>query len=295
MRRTLALIGAIALLAACTTAPPANAEPVLNVLGAENFYADLLAQIGGTHVKATSLLNDPNTDPHEYEASPAAAKAVADARLVIVNGMGYDAFMRKLLDASPRPGRITIDVQTTLGRPDDENAHVWYDPATMPKVAAEVTAALARLDPQSAAYFQANERAYLASLKAVDDRIAALKTRYDGTPVAFTEPVAAYLAAAIGLRVLTPEGFQRAIEQGVDPAPADLAAERDLITGGKVKALLFNSQVTTPVTKSIRELAVANGIPVVGVAETMPPSYASYQEWMLGQLGDLERALGRAG
>src|ERR1700687_5049121 len=228
----------VALLGACTTTGPAtNSGPAISVLGTENFYADLLGQIGGERVKATSLLNDPNADPHEFEASPQAAAAVADAKLVIVNGVGYDAFMDKLLGASTKPDRIVINVQQLLGLKDDVNAHIWYDPATMPKVAVAATDALSKLDPQNAAFYTAQKAKYLSALKQIADKIAALKSKYNGAPVAFTEPVAEYQADAIGLDVKTPSGFMKAIEQGIDPKPADLAAERDLITGKKVKAL----------------------------------------------------------
>jgi zinc/manganese transport system substrate-binding protein len=265
--------------------------PAIPVLGTENFYADLLGEIGGVRVTATSLLSNPNADPHAFDASPQAAVRVADARLVIVNGFGYDDFMRHLLDASPDASRVVIDVQQLLGLPTDANAHVWYDPGTMPKVAAAAEAALARLEPANAAYFAAREQAYLASLAPLGAKIAGLKATYGGSPVAFTEPVAEYLAKAIGLQVLTPAGFQKAIEDGTDPAPADVAAERDLLSGKQVKVLLFNSQVISPLTTQIRDLAVANGIPVVGVTETMPPQYRTYVEWQLAEMDELGQAL----
>ena len=272
---------------------PIDAGPPIPVLGTENFYADLLTQIGGTRVSATSLLNDPNADPHAFEASPAAAVAVADAKLVILNGLGYDDFMQHLLGASPNASRVVINVEQLLGLGSDANAHVWYDPGTMPAVAASAEAALATLEPANAAYFAAREQAYLASLAPLAAKIAELKAKYSGAPVAFTEPVAGYLAKAIGLAVLTPEGFQRAVEDGTDPAPADVAAERDLLTGKKVRVLLFNSQVITPLTTQIHDLAIANGIPVVGVAETLPPQYQTYQAWQLAQMNELEAALAK--
>ncbi len=241
----------------------------------------------------SSVLNDPNADPHEFEASPQTAKLVADAKLVIVNGIGYDGFMDKLLGASNRPDRVVLNVQEILKKADDDNAHVWYDPATMPAVAESAAAALSQLDPPDASYFSAQKAKYLAGLKAIDDKIAALKAKYQGTPVAFTEPVAGYQADAVGLSVLTPEGFMRAVEQGLDPAPADVAAERDLLTGRRVKVLLYNSQVTSPLMKDIRDLAVASGVPVVGVAETIPAQFKTYQEWMLSQLAELEAALAK--
>jgi len=282
-------------MSACGPSPstPVSSAAPIQVLGTENFYADLLAQIGGARVSASSILNDPSADPHEYEASPAAAKLVADSKLVIVNGIGYDDFIQKLLGASTKPDRVVINVQEILGVKDDVNVHVWYDPATMPKVADAATAALARLEPQNAAYFADQKVKYLATLKPVNDRIAALRTKYAGTPIAFTENVAGYLTDAIGLKVLTPPAFMEAIESGTDPGPADVAAERDLITGRKVKALLYNAQVTSPLTQQIRDLAVKSNVPVVAVAETIPASFKTFQEWQLAQLDELEKALAK--
>src|SRR5438094_3250339 len=276
-------IALLALSACVPTASPAGstANAPIAVLGTENFYADLLAQIGGTRVIASSILNDPAADPHEYEASPATAKLVADSKLVIVNGIGYDDFMDKLLGASTKPDRVVINVQDILGVKDDVNVHVWYDPATMPKVADAATAALAKLDPQNAAYFSAQEAKYLGALKTVNDKIASLKAKYPGAPIAFTENVAGYLTDAIGLKVLTPPAFMEAIESGTDPAPADVAVERDLLTGHKVKALMYNSQVTSPLTEQIRELAVSSHVHVVPVAETLPPTVKTFLGWQL--------------
>lgn len=286
---------AIALAAAACgpAASPANSGAPIAVLGAENFYADLLSQIGGSRVVASSILNDPSADPHEYEASPNAARLVADAKVVITNGIGYDDFMQKLLGASTKPDRIVIDVQDLLGVKDDVNVHVWYDPATMPKVADAAAAALAKLDPPNAAYYGDQKAKYVAALRPIADKIASLKAKYAGAPIAFTENVAGYLTDAIGLTVLTPPAFMEAIESGTDPAPADVAAERDLITGHKVKALLYNSQVTSPLTEQIRNLALQSGVPVVPVAETIPAGARTFLEWQLAQLDELEKALAK--
>ena len=295
MRRAFVVLAIVALGACGPTASPSpsGSEAPIAVLGAENFYADLLTQIGGSRVTASSILNDPSADPHEYEANPATAKLVADSKIVIVNGIGYDDFMDKLLGASTKSDRVVINVQDLLGVKDDANVHVWYDPATMPKVAEAATAALAKLDPQNAAYFSAQKTKYLDGLKTVNDKIASLKARYPGAPIAFTENVAGYVTDAIGLKVLTPPAFMEAIESGTDPAPADVAVERDLLTGHKVKALVYNSQVTSPLTEQIRELAVSSNVPVVPVAETIPPTFKTFQDWQLAQLDDLEKALAK--
>src|SRR5438067_9027815 len=293
-RRALVAL-AILLIGACgpVSTPSSSGGARIAVLGAENFYADLLTQIGGSRVTVSSILNDPSADPHEYEANPATAKLVADSKLVIVNGIGYDDFMDKLLGAATRPDRVVINVQDILGVKDDVNVHVWYDPATMPKVADAATEALSKLDPQNAAYFAAQKAKYLAGLKAISDKVAALKTKYAGSPVAFTENVAGYLTDAIGLKVLTPPAFMEAIESCTDPAPGDVAAERGLITSKKVKALLYNSQVTSPITQQVHDLAEKSGVPIVGVAETIPAAFKTFAEWQLAQLDDLEKALAK--
>jgi len=207
--------------------------------------------------------------------------------------VGYDDFMRKLLAASAPAGRIVIDVQELVGVGDDVNSHIWYRTGTMRSVADAAAAALARLDPANASSYAARRDAYAAGLAEIDRKVAALRTAYAGAPIAFTEAVAEYQTDAIGLVVLTPGSFMRAIEQGLDPAPADVAAMDDLIRGKRVRALLYNSQVTSPLTKSLRELAARSGVPVVGVAETIPSGFDDYREWQLAQLDDLEKALAR--
>jgi zinc/manganese transport system substrate-binding protein len=262
----------------------------INAVAGENFYGDLVSRVGGDLVSVTSILSDPNVDPHTYESSTQNAQAVADATLVVENGLGYDSFVDQLIAASPRSDRKVIDVQTLLGLPDGVNPHVWYDPSTMPKVARAVADALEGLQPASKSTVEANLNTYLDSFGPLTAKIAELKARFPGTPVAYTEPVPGYLLAALGFPVLTPEGFAKAIEGGTDPAPSDVAAQQDLLTGHKVKLLLYNSQATSPVTESIKTLAVRSGVPVVGVSETMPPG-DSFVGWQLAQLNSIESAL----
>jgi zinc/manganese transport system substrate-binding protein len=264
----------------------------IHVVAGENFYGDLVSRIGGDLVTVTSILSDPNVDPHTYESSPQNAQAVADAVLVVKNGLGYDAFLDRLLAASPRSDRKVIDVQQLLGLPDGVNPHVWYDPATMPKVARAVADALEELAANSKTAIEANFKTYLDSFAPLTAKIADLRARYPGTPVAYTESVPGYLVAALGFEVLTPAGFARSIENGTDPAPADVAAEQDLLTGHKVKLLLYNSQATSPVTESVKTLAGQSGVPVVGVSETMPVGTGGFVDWQLAQLDAIESALG---
>ena len=262
----------------------------VTVTGAENFYADLLHQIGGSNLKVYSFISDPTADPHLYESNAGDARAVADSRLVIENGLGYDGFIDKLLQASPDPNRVVINVQKLIGAQDGANVHIWYDPTVMPRVARAVAAALVALDPAHASAYTSNLATFLGSLKALNDEVGSLSQRYAGVPVAFTEPVFGYMADAIGLSVKSPREFMRAVEEGNDPPSAAMAAQQDLITRHQVKVLLYNNQTVTKVTTRIKDLATRNGIPIVGVSETEPPG-KTFQDWQLSQLEDLERAL----
>jgi len=274
-------------------APSASAAPPsrIVVVAAENFYADIVGQIAGDHVKLTSILSDPNVDPHEYETNARDAAAVANARLVIQNGLGYDTFIDRLIAASPNPSRRLIVAGSLTGHKPGDNPHIWYDPATMPKVAQAVVEFLTQIDPGSAASYHDRYRVFQASLRPLTQKIATLKAQYAGMPVAVTEPVFNYMAQTIGLNVLTPMAFQKAIEEGQDPPVAAVAQMEDQLRKRQVRVLLYNTQTISPITMRMQQLAKQAGIPVVGVSETEPPG-KSYQQWMLGQLEALDGALG---
>jgi zinc/manganese transport system substrate-binding protein len=272
----------------CSSATAVGGGGKIVAVGAENQYADVIAQVGGEYVQAGAIMSNPNTDPHEFEASPAVAREVSAAQLIVQNGIGYDAFMSTVESAAPSGDRKVIDVQQLLNLPDSTpNPHLWYEPTTMPKVADAIAADLSAIQPAHAAYFRANAKAFIASLGPWYDAIAAFKKAYPGVPVATTEPVADYLLAAVGADNLTPWTFQADVMNGVDPSPQVLASEKALFTGRKVQVLLYNNQVTDPLTESLITLADQNHIPVVGVYETMPVPGYDYQTWMLTEVQDL--------
>jgi zinc/manganese transport system substrate-binding protein len=261
-------------------------------VGAENEYANVISQIGGKYVSVSAIMSNPNTDPHTFEASPSVAEVVSAAQLVIQNGVGYDTFMNKIEAAAPKPGRKVIDVQTLLGLPDNTpNPHLWYSPKTMPAVAKALVSDLSALDPSHASYFKANATKFDNSLKPWLNAIAAFKKDYPDTPVATTEPVGDYMLEAAGTNNLTPFTLQAAIMNGTDPAPQNVTWQNNLFTKHKVKVFVYNQQVTDTLTNSFRELALKEGIPVVGVYETMPVPGYDYQSWMLAEVNALRKAL----
>jgi len=279
--------------AACSgSASGAGSTGKIVAVGAENEYADVIGQVGGKYVQVSAIMSNPSTDPHTFEASIAVSREVGNAQLVVQNGLGYDSFMNTIESASPDSGRKVIDVQQLLKLPDSTpNPHLWYDPATMPKVADAIAADLSAIQPEHAAYFQANAKAFGTSLKALTGAIASFRAGYPGTPVATTEPVADYLLAALGADNLTPWTFQADVMNGVDPSPQNVAAVRALFAQRKVKALLYNQQVTDPLMQSFIALAQQNHIPVVSVYETMPVPGYDFQTWMLAEVQALRKAV----
>ena len=264
----------------------------ITAIGAENEYADVIAQVGGKYVQASSIMSNPNTDPHTFEASPAVAREITAAKLVVQNGVGYDNWATTIENADPSGSRKVINVQQLLGLPDSTpNPHLWYKPTTMPAVASAIATDLGQIDPAHASYYKANAASFTASLAAWTNAIAAFKAAHPGTPVATTEPVADYMLQAAGANNLTPFTFQADVMNGTDPSPQDTALEDALFTQHKVKVFLYNQQVTDSLTESFIKLANENGIPVVGVYETMPTPGFDYQSWMTAEVSALSKAV----
>lgn len=265
----------------------------LDVVASTNVYGDIAAQIGGRHVHVTSVLSNPDADPHLFEPGTRNGLAVAAAGLVIQNGAGYDDFMGKLESASPSGSRVVVTIAAVLGvHGRDANPHLWYDVPRLPRIAGAIAAGLERADPKHAGDYHAGLGRFTKSLRPLDEVVRRIRQRYAGRPVAYTEPVPGYLLAAAGLRNLAPVSFTRAIENGSEPPPEAVAAMDALVTGRRVDALLENSQAVSPITARVRAAARRAGIPVVGVAETIPP-HLSFQDWQLAQARNLERALRR--
>ena len=285
-------LAAVALTAALGLVTQARAAGVIQAIGVENEYADVIGQIGGDYVHVTTIISDPNTDPHSFEVSPKIAANVAGADLIVENGLGYDSWVDKMIAAAPKTGRQVINVQQLRKLPDDTaNPHLWYDPTTMPLVAQAIAEKLSALDPAHAAVFAEREKAFEASLKPWLAALATFKSRFPDTAVAVTEPVGDYMLQAAGAKIATPWALEAAIMNDTDPAPQDVTTQNNLLKNGSVKVFLYNQQVTDPLTQSFLELAHKKGIPVVGVYETMPTPGYTYQSWMLAEVAALTKAV----
>lgn len=301
-----AAVLAVALaVAACGSGPAVGSGPVatggsapntqgrLSVVAGENVWGNIAAQIGGDAVYVASIISDPNKDPHEYETDVDDAAAVAHARLVIRNGLGYDDFLSRLLDTGASVPRTVLTVADVVGvHGSDANPHLWYSPTYVATAARAIEAQFAQLQPADASTFAAHLATFLAGEQRVADIAAAIKARFAGTPIAYTERVPGYLTQAAGLRLGVPASFAQAIEDGTDPSPLDNAMFEKALTDRTVKVLLYNAQVTDAQTAHLKALAQSSGVPVVGVTETLPPGAGNFQTWQATQAAALQAALG---
>jgi zinc/manganese transport system substrate-binding protein len=269
--------------------PAAAVELPIPIVAAQNFYGEAAAAIGGDRVAVESIPISPGADPHDFEPAPSVARSIADATIVVFNGADYDHWMEHLLESTERPDRTVIEVAGLIGVEEGDNPHVWYDPKAMPAAADAIAKALAAIDPEGAQDYEARRAAYVATLTPVDDKVAEIKQRFDGTPITATEPVFGYMANALGL-TMTNDDFQRAIMNETEPSATEIAGVIDDLTNHEVKVLVYNEQVTDAMTEQLLDAANAAEVPVVGVTETVPDGM-SYAEWMLGQLESLEKAL----
>ncbi|MGX5842935.1 metal ABC transporter solute-binding protein, Zn/Mn family [Mesorhizobium sp. ArgA1] len=280
-----ALLVAVPLL----TGTAARAEDKLTIVAAENFYGDLARQIGGSSVTVTSILANPDDDPHLFETSPSTARTIADAKIVIYNGADYDPWMDKLLSASTAKDRTTIIAADLIGKKSGDNPHLWYDPATLPAIAKALSADLAKRDPANAVHYEANLKAFQTSLEAINTEIADVKKAYGGTGVTATEPVFGYMAEALGLKMLNYD-FQVTLMNDAEPSATQVAAFENSLKDGSAKILFYNSQVTDEATTRLLDIAKQNKVTVIGVTETEPAGQ-TIQSWFGGQIDAVQKAL----
>jgi zinc/manganese transport system substrate-binding protein len=285
----------IAVVAALAFAGPAAAGPTIQVVAAENFWGSIASQLGGDRVHVTSVITSPATDPHDYEPTAADARTLAGAQLVIVNGIGYDPWADKLLAANPVHGRVELKVGDLVGVKAGGNPHRWYSPDDVQKVIAAIVRDYTQLDPKDAAYFKQQQfRFETQGLAQYKGLIATIKRKYHGVAVGASESIFALMAPALGLDLLTPPSFLKAISEGTEPSAADKTTVDRQVAKKQIKVWVFNSQNSTPDVQRITDAARKQGIPVTTITETLVPGSANFEQWQSRQLEALAAALAKA-
>ncbi len=262
----------------------------IQIVAAENFYGGVAQQIAGPDAEVSSILSNPNQDPHEFTTDASTAKAVADADIVIYSGIGYDSWMEKLLGTPGKPDRVVICVASLIGAKDGDNPHIWYDPRTMPALVDKLADVLKARAGGTESSYDHNAQAFKSAMKPELDKIAAIKAAYAGTTVTATEPVFGYMTNALGFKMLNYD-FQVNVMNDAEPSAAQTAAFEKSLRTHTARILFYNSQVTDPTTDRIKKIAQQAHVPIVGVTETQPPEQKTYAEWMLHELAAVEAGL----
>lgn len=290
-----ALMGVVTACSTSSTNSSESSSGKLEVVATINAWGSVAAQLGGDKVHETSIISSPDTDPHDYESTPADARAVAGAKVFIANGIGYDAWADKLLSANPGKDRIELTVGEQLGVPDDGNPHQWYSPESVTKIVDAIIADYKKADPADAAYFDDRRTQFVnTSLAKYTGLVSDIKAKYAGTPVGASESIFSPLSDALGLKLITPAEFLKAISEGTDPSPAAKAAIDQQIATKAIKVYVYNSQNSTPDVQAQVDAAKKQGIEVSTVTETLAPEDAAFQDWQSAQLQALEDALHKA-
>jgi zinc/manganese transport system substrate-binding protein len=267
----------------------------LQVAAAENFWGSIAGQLGGDKVSVHSIIVNPDTDPHSYEPTAADGVVLAKSQMAIVNGIGYDTWASKLIDANPSSSRVVLNVGGLLGLSQGENPHQWYSPSSVRRVIDRIVADYKHLDPKDSAYFDQERANFETKALAQYTRlIAEIRSRYAGEPVGYSESIFQPLGRALGLRLLTPYSFAKAIAEGTDVTAADKQTVDAQAQDHLIKVWIYNSQNATPDVRDVNQLARAAHIPITTITETLSPASASFEQWQVAELESLERALHQA-
>lgn len=299
----LALLAALALAAAVQSAgcggsagaSGTSSSGKLEIVAAENVWGSIAAQLGGKKVAVTSIIANPNTDPHAYEPTASDGIAIARSRMAIVTGIGYDRWASNLLAANASSGRAVLDVGHLIALKTGANQHQWYSPASVERVVAAIVADYKRLDPRDASYFDRRRAAFeTVSLASYRRLLAEIRARFAGVPVGYSESIFEPLAQSLGLRLMTPSSFAKAIAEGADVSAEDAQTVERQIETHAIRVWVYNSQNATPEVQRMTHRAHAAGIPVATITETLSPANASFEQWQEAELTSLISALHEA-
>jgi zinc/manganese transport system substrate-binding protein len=293
-----ALLGGLALLlAGCSGSGATSSASAgkLQVVAAENAWGSIARQLGGSKVAVNSIIDNPNTDPHSYEATASDGVLVARSRMALVNGLGYDSWASKLLAANPSSARVVLDIGNLLGLKDGDNPHQWYSPSSVQRAANQIVADYKRLDPKDAAYFDRQRATFesrdLAEYNRLRDEI---RSRFAGVPVGYSESIFQPLGHDLGLKLTTPYSFAKAISEGTDVSAADKQTVDRQAEDHAIEVWVYNSQNATPDVQRVNQLARAAHVPIATITETLSPASANFEQWQSAQLRSLLQALHQA-
>ena len=246
----------------------------ISIVTTTNVYSDIAKNIVGKYGTATAIIDKSSVDPHDFDPTTADAKKVAQANIIVANGLGYDSWMNKLAKSvDKKPVLVGEDL---MGLKSGDNPHIWYNLDMPTKYVEYLVKRLSKLDKKHAAYFKENGEKYLAKIDKIKQLAQANKG--DQKPVFVSEPVFDYALQEAGYKIGDKE-FEEAIENGTDPSPKTINEMNNSIKQKKIAFFVNNTQASSSTVKSFVKLAKKNNVPVLNVRETIPNN-TTYLAWM---------------
>jgi len=239
---------------------PVRAAGRLEVVASFSIIGDFVKNVGGDRVDVTTLVG-PNGDVHVYTPTPADAKKIADAKLVIINGLGLEGWLPRLIQASGSKAPIITATKgiAPLRQGSDADPHAWQSVANAKVYVANIRDALAAADPADAEVFLANARRYQAELDALEAEVRAAVEKIPPArrKVISTHNAFGYFAAAYGVEFVAPEG----VSTETEPSARDVGAIVRQIKSAKIPAV-FLENISDP--RLVRQIAAETGAKVGG-------------------------------
>lgn len=280
------------ILSGCSSKAATNKDSgsKIKIVTTTDFYAEVAKAVVGDKGTVTSIINNPAIDPHDYEPTTNVAKQVSNANITVANGLGYDSWMNKL-NQDDNSTFIKIG-ENVMNKKVGDNPHIWYEPQTMPKYAKYLAKELAKKYPDDKTYFENNAQKYISTLQPVQRELTKLRQKSQSSKnknVYVSEPVFDYSLKATGFKV-TNKSFEKAIENGTDPTPADIKKMNKGIKNKQISFFVLNTQTDSKIINNFVKKAKANNIPILKVTETLPKD-KTYKQWMLSQYKQLNQIL----
>jgi len=264
----------------------------VQVVAAENFWGSIASQLGGTKVTVQSIIANPSTDPHSYEPTAADGVSLARSQMAVLTGSGYDVWASKLISANPSGSRQVLDVGNLVGSREGDNPHQWYSPSSVQRVIGQIVADYKKLDPKDSAYFDHQQAVFESQgLSEYHRLMGQIRARYAGVPVGYSESIFQPLGQALGLKLLTPDSFARAIAEGTDVSAADKQTVDRQAQARQIKVWVYNRQNATPDVQRVNQLARTAAIPITTITETLSPASDTFEQWQVAELKSLQQAL----
>lgn len=303
MKRVLVSVGsvvALILVAGCSSSSssgsasstaPACPTAAIPITVSVNQWGNIVEQLAGQCGQVSTVISASSGDPHDYEPTTGDIAEFSNTQLVVVNGMGYDDWATKAVQANNSSVPVVSAAQVNNVAPG-ANPHLWYSPTYVTKMSQAITAELKKLLPSAGSYLDQQQSTFVTSMQPYYNEISTIKSKAAGKTYGATESVFDYMAQACDLVNLTPQGYQNAAKNESEPAPGDIAAFDAALTSKKMNVLIFNTQTEGSVPNQLVSTANSAGVPVVNVTETMPDGVSTFQQWQVSQLQALAKALG---